>query len=777
METRLGFVFMMLLLGNSLYANSFGMSKVYLKQDDVSYHKKAELRQEMFMKSGTKDPYTNTIFVIQSDFELAEDITIPLGCALEFDGGCLRNGRLNTNGCYIDAGLYPIFDNIVFNSISTNNKILEVVDNIYIRVLRDNTFVNKKTNTVIKANSIVNRRYTYRIVGSSTTPKKEGNLLSITINGQKYVVAEINSANKFKLKYDYSQIIGIDEKGVMATGVVDSLKGITFYVITPLSYSNISTIRNKDIHPEWFGAQGDNVNDDSHAFNTALDLAYYSDSRVIIGNGIYRIDDALVIHTHTNLTGIVPTVEIPIKGCFSVNTDVAMLVFDKHNPSGSYYLDSFGFVPHSEKYKNNYIGIKVYHSQNHARISNIGFLQPQIGIDVDAIGGVQLLRCEDISLRGDEKEKNIALSSRFSLGGWFNANYFRPACMSHCTVMKCNGGGNNIIDGGATETNSLSEYLIELDQQATLIVRDGLYKETGLIARLQNSSMIIFEGGGYLLGNIDCDESSKVIYFSSNIQTRQEVINNSVLNDDVVIAHYKVFPKKVSLWYETVSNRVVKPIELASNYKVERFNGRLFASGTCKLPMKDVDIKGKTIVLRVISPTTFTSLQRSYPFILNEISGRRDVFSLGRSASQKYCSVLYAPGEINLGYMEKGERYVFIPSKKEKYLLNNFVLAGNSSFLISDIYVIDVDSKNILGNEELRIIDVLKTADSYTLDVKFQENYNKGTSGERPKDLSIEDAGFEYFDTTLHKLIYWSGDILNGDNGWIEAAGLHPGRN
>ena len=781
---RVSSIFLLVLFGLPYIANAMtvpsqadGMDRVVLTGEKTK-DGKIQLKQEEFYKvvKGARTLNTNTFFVIQNDFDLAEEITIPEGSILKFEGGSLRNGKINTNGCYIDAGVYQVFDNVQFNTVSTYNGALQVVDNVYIKILKTNSFVNKKTNTIIKANSIVNRRYTYNIAGSSSSINTEGESVFVSINNQKYMVAKKLSGDKYRLAYDYSRIIGISNStGEMVSGEIGSLNGITFYAISPLIYSNNSNLKNKEVHPEWFGAKGDNSNDDSPAFNTALDLAYYSDSKVIVGNGVYRIDDALVVHTHTNLVGIVPPAEIPVKGCFSVNTDVGILVFDKYNPSGSYILENLGFIPFSGKYKSKYIGIKIYHSQNHARISNIGFMTPRIGIEVDAIGGVEMLRCEDISLRGEENAGAIALSTRSRLGGWFNANYFRPAFISHSTVIKCEGGGNNTLDGGSCETNSFADYLIDLYDHATLIVRGGLYKETGLIAKLRNSSNLIVEGDSYLIGNYDCDETSMVFSSLRNLQTRRHIINNNVVNNDVVQAHYRVFPKKPSLWYETVSKKIVKPLELASNYKTFVFNGRLFSLGICKIPMGDIDIKGKTIVLRVISPTPFNSTQRSYPFSFNAgVSNQAMNFSKGRSASQKYSSVLYAPGEVNLGYIEKGERYVFIPSKEETYILRTFLSIGDPSFMISDIYVIDKDSKDITGNEELRIIDVLNSLDSYVQYEGFLLGFNKGTSKERPTDLTKEDEGFEYFDTTLHKPIYWAGDVSIGDKGWVDAMGNIP---
>lgn len=774
MKSELSSFYLLMLLFCPILLNASNMEKIILSNDGAKGDNK--LRQEAFYKydNGKIVPYINTIFVIQSDFVLADDITVPSGCVLKFDGGCFNNGRINTNGCYIDAGLYQIFDNVKLNTLSNCNGSLEEIDNIYIKVLKAYSYVNKKTNKIIPANSIVNRRYTYRIIGKSSSPKTNNKDVSIKVNNQNYIVAEITSDNKYRLKYDYTCILGVDKAtGEMASGVVQSLNGIVFYAIAPLSYSTTSRLANKEIHPEWFGAKGDNQCDDSYAFNSALDLAYYSDSKVVMGNGEYKINDAIVIHTHTNLVGVAPMVEYPVKSCFSVNTDVAMLIFDKYNPSGSYCLENIGFKPYSEKDKFSYTGIKIYHSQNHARISNIGFSFPKNGIEIDAIGGVQMLRCEDISLWSSPNKGSVAITARKRVGGWVNANFFRFACVTNSGGLKLEGGNDNTLDGGAGYVESGTDFLINLDQGASLLVRGGLYNESGRFAKLRNSSKLIIDSDSYLIGPLDCDESSYVVNSMRTVQSKRSFITNSVIQNDVVIAHYKVFSKNTSLWHETIGNKIVKPLELANNYKQYNINGRIYTTGYCKIPMGDIDIKGKTIAIRVISPSAYTNTQRSYPFTLNaDVRNKSMAFSQARWLDNT--SVLYAPGEINLGALERGERFYFIPSNQNNYILYNIKTDGNHSFMISDIYVIDKDSNYIVGNEELRIIDIMTCLDSDVQNDGYMTGYNKGSSSERPTFLTKENEGFVFFDTTLHKPIYWTGDVTLGDNGWVDAIGNSP---
>ena len=59
----------------------------------------------------TRVPRTDTIYVIEYDYELAEDITIPANCVLEFDGGSISGAHTITGqNTGINAGLVKIFN-------------------------------------------------------------------------------------------------------------------------------------------------------------------------------------------------------------------------------------------------------------------------------------------------------------------------------------------------------------------------------------------------------------------------------------------------------------------------------------------------------------------------------------------------------------------------------------------------------------------------------------------------------------------------------------------
>lgn len=75
---------------------------------------------QAFFQDEHGNALTNTVFVIQYDYTLGENITIPAGCTLQFDGGSINSGgsdkdTLTGNKTRISADLVKVFDtNLIF---------------------------------------------------------------------------------------------------------------------------------------------------------------------------------------------------------------------------------------------------------------------------------------------------------------------------------------------------------------------------------------------------------------------------------------------------------------------------------------------------------------------------------------------------------------------------------------------------------------------------------------------------------------------------------------
>lgn len=87
--------------------NFSGLGRVYLRKNMVEG--KNVLTQEMIS-------VPNTIYNIQYDYDLnGAEITVPENCVLQFDGGCLSNGKITGNNTCVQSEPVKVFDNITFD--------------------------------------------------------------------------------------------------------------------------------------------------------------------------------------------------------------------------------------------------------------------------------------------------------------------------------------------------------------------------------------------------------------------------------------------------------------------------------------------------------------------------------------------------------------------------------------------------------------------------------------------------------------------------------------
>ena len=105
-----------------------GLGRVYLKKNivEVGGVEKNVLTQSAFYKEGTQTPNTDTVFVVQYDFDLnGQTINIPARCILEFDGGSISNGTIVGNRTdFVTAEETKIFgDNLTFEGTFIRNLI------------------------------------------------------------------------------------------------------------------------------------------------------------------------------------------------------------------------------------------------------------------------------------------------------------------------------------------------------------------------------------------------------------------------------------------------------------------------------------------------------------------------------------------------------------------------------------------------------------------------------------------------------------------------------
>ena len=235
---------------------------------------------------------TNTKYVIKYDYVLGENITIPEGCLLEFDGGAISNGTLVGSNTFLiyNQMLSDIIDNVDLkgtfihkHTLSVDEEDLTEVDNvikfkdkaydpesfsglgrIYLRknmVDGVNTLTQEMINT---ANTIYVIQYDFTLGEDITVP--EGCILEFeggSISGNKTVTGD-------------------------NTGIQAGLVKIFNANVTLAGTWNVT-----EAYPEWFGAKGDGVTDDSFAINALLEKTDFNVR--LLANKTYCITEAIRI--------------------------------------------------------------------------------------------------------------------------------------------------------------------------------------------------------------------------------------------------------------------------------------------------------------------------------------------------------------------------------------------------------------------------------------------------------------------------------------------------
>ncbi len=112
-------------------SSSLTSSKTIILRPDIAFNKQVI--------------YSNTIYVVQHVFDLNnQEVTLPAGCTLEFNGGRIINGTIISSTLDIAPTRRKIFDNIKFKgncALNTNFYVLWFVEN-YIDHIADNVKID-----------------------------------------------------------------------------------------------------------------------------------------------------------------------------------------------------------------------------------------------------------------------------------------------------------------------------------------------------------------------------------------------------------------------------------------------------------------------------------------------------------------------------------------------------------------------------------------------------------------------------------------------------------
>ena len=305
----------------------------------------------------------NTIYVIQYNFDLGNArINIPNGSILLFEGGSLSNGTLVCADQYDVRLVYYQDISVILSSITLEgNFIHKACDKDTIReILVDNSSITKDANDVlsVKANGIQNSHLNSNTVDDSSIALDSNNKISIKdggITGAKLNSGIVNTDDlsivnnkiqlsnrgttdgmgKIILRKDQSFASQLTQQNTIyvirynftLTGNVTipvncvlefdggSITGA--YTLTgnntginadlvKIFNTNVTLAGTWDVaeaYPEWFGAKGDGITDDSEPIEKAVEFSNSDRSIYVVLKRIYYIGRSISVYKSLNLRG------------------------------------------------------------------------------------------------------------------------------------------------------------------------------------------------------------------------------------------------------------------------------------------------------------------------------------------------------------------------------------------------------------------------------------------------------------------------------------------
>lgn len=186
-----------------------GLSRVVLKKNIING--KNILTQDMVSKS-------NTIYEIRYDFDLnGEEITIPEGCILTFQGGKFSNGNIVGNNTNILSGIYTILENIVISGTwNVSNVFVEWFGNLDDIIIDASNYIDNAIAMSSKNSSIIINRI-YNITRTISINK------DITIKGLNPKVSGFKTNIDIEKMFYCTGVVVFENIGLTVTSVYSGI--------------------------------------------------------------------------------------------------------------------------------------------------------------------------------------------------------------------------------------------------------------------------------------------------------------------------------------------------------------------------------------------------------------------------------------------------------------------------------------------------------------------------------------------------------------------------
>lgn len=694
---------------------------------------------------------SNVTYKIVGNIDLGGGtLTIVTNSTLDFQGGSFSNGTIIGN-CKITGNVSNIFgDNLIL--FSTSNSNLQVIDSNQCKILANNSFISLSKRELLKVDDITSLFDIGVITASS-------NLITEYIsNGY--------------LKYDTTKIVITDNNGLIAT-TYDSAISYNVWDVTMLPITTGLTL--DYIKPQMFSFA--NYSDKvtaainyAQCYNLKVDIieAFTLSKSIIISRSCYlnfnnktitysgttALDAMIILCPINNQTasGSININNLTLNGNSLVDASILVLGLSKSKIDNLFSLNcSKAIYLHA-------ITAIIYNQINGLKSYNVDY----------AIYSIPYF-----------EDKNPANS-------FINGNLYQFGNTRSCNINAgfFNYGNGNTIAGGDSEPLGKKYCFVFNSERATL--RDIMWLESDRNIRAINNSIITISGDIFSINGLNCDDSSIIEsgefnYTGYSYNQLQKLPQDRVFDLDSYI-RFSTF-NNVVYGYDLKNNNFINSNMTLSADTVSLIDDVFVRYGGCWLPIDSLE--GKSVMFTINHRGTFSDynmqdiigvIQGNSLALPSDKNTNTFLFRLGFKDFRQYNYLLPILSEYrtnaNIGTEQKGVIKVILYFEKDAsgnlvmYYNNTNVIvcpqavystvSGNLFFFIQTnkynytLKDIAIFSKQLSTTEFYNVSKVLDNA------VNHCPRYLSGTTANRPT-LYKNQYGFQYYDTTLGKLILWSG--------------------
>lgn len=703
--------------------------------------------------------YSNVIYKICADIDLGGGtLTIATGSILDFQGGSFNNGTIIGN-CKITGNVSNIFgDNLIL--FSTSNSNLQVIDSNQCKILANNSFISLSKRELLKVDDITSLFDIGVITASSQL------ITDYVSNGY--------------LKYDTTKIVITDNNGLIAT-TYDSTISYNVWDVTMLPITTRLTL--DYIKPQMFSFA--NYSDKvtaainyAQCYNLKVDIieAFTLSKSIIISRSCYL--------NFNNKT-------ITYSGTTALDAMIILCPINNQTTSGSININNLTLNG------NSLVDASILVlGLSKSKIDNLFSLNCNKAIYLHAITAIIYNQINGLkSYNVDYAIYSIPyFENKNPANSFINGNLYQFSNTGKCNINAgfFNYGNGNTIAGGDSEPLGGKYCFVFNSERATL--RDIMWLESDRNIKAINNSIITISGDIFSINGLNCDDSSIIEsgefnYTGYSYNQLQKLPQDRVFDLDSYI-RFSTFNNAV-YGYDLKNNNFINSNMTLSADTVSLIDDVFVRYGGCWLPIDSLE--GKSVMFTINHRGTFS--EYNMQDIIGVIQGKSlalpsdkntntFLFRLGFKDFRQYDYLLPILSEYrtyaNIGTEQKGVIKVILYFKKDAsgnlvmYYNNSNVIvcpqavystvSGNLFFFIQTnkynytLKDIAIFSKQLSTTEFYNVSKVLDNA------VNHCPRYLSGTTANRPT-LYAKQYGFQYYDTTLGKLILWNGTA------WIDSAG------